>query len=122
MNVELYFSHALDTFIYTVFFLYTFFALYVLVMGIYRAHLDGTLTKGGYIIGGPWVVLGAVVDFVANMTIFSVLFLEFPQEALVTSRLQRHLKETDPDHWRYKISKTICTKLLDYFDPRGRHC
>ena len=40
-------STLLTTAIFTVYFLYGFFGLYVLVMGLYRAHLDGPLTKGG---------------------------------------------------------------------------
>lgn len=115
-------STLLTAVIATVYFLYAFFGLYVLVMGLYRAHLDQTLSKGGYFLGAPWLVIGWIVDFVANMTIFVVIFLELPREALVTSRLQRHLRESSQDEWRYKLSKLICERLLDYFDPRRKHC
>ena len=107
----------------TIVFLYVFFALYVLAVGLYRAHLTGALTKPGYIMGWPWIVIAAIVDFIANVTIFTAIFLEPPREFLVTTRLRRHLANgEDSDGWRWRVSNQICKKLLDYFDPRGSHC
>lgn len=106
-----------------VIFLYVFFALYVLAVGLYRAHLTGVLTKPGYIMGWPWIAVAGIVDFIANVTIFSVIFLEPPQEFLVTTRFRRHLANgEESDGWRWRVSNQICKKLLDYFDPRGSHC
>lgn len=104
-------------------FLYVFFALYVLAMGLYRAHLVGALTKVGYVMGWPWMIVAGLVDFIANITVFSVIFLEPPREWLVTTRLRRHLANgEDRDGWRWRVSNQICKKVLDYFDPRGSHC
>lgn len=106
----------------TVIFLYVFFALYVLAVGLYRAHLAGTMRTTGYILGWPWMVVAAIVDVIANLTIFCVIFLEPPRELLVTQRLRRHLEAGESDGFRYRFARAICRHVLDYFDPRGAHC
>ena len=104
-------------------FLHTFFALYVLATALYRAHLDKVLTKVGYVFGYPWLLLAVLVDFFAQFTIFIVIFLELPREFLVTQRLRRHLDNgEEKDGWRWRVAHQICSKVLDYFDPRGSHC
>lgn len=95
-------------------------ALYVLVMGIYRAHLAKKLTRATYVVALPWVVVGLVADVLVNVFVASILFLEPPWEWLVTDRLQRHLEATEG--WRSRLARWICTHLLDVFDPSGRHC
>jgi len=104
-------------------FLHAFFALYVVVTALYRAHLDKTMTKVGYILGYPLLILAGLVDVLAQFTIFTIVFVELPQELLVTDRLRRYLiGGGDVYGWRYRAAKYICSKLLDYFDPRGGHC
>lgn len=95
-------------------------ALYVLVMGIYRAHMDKRLTRLTYAMALPWVVLGFALDVAVNLTVASLLFLELPQELLVTSRLKRHI--TAPCGWRNRLAALICDRMLDVFDPTGNHC
>lgn len=99
------------------------FYLYVLVIGFYRAHLDGRLTKAAFILAIPAIVVGFALDWFVNMTIASVWFLALPEKPLelVTDRLKRYIRE-DADDWRGKHARLICEHLLDYFDPTGRHC
>lgn len=99
--------------------LYAFWMLYLAVMALYRAHLQKALTKIGYVLGLPLLLVGLLVDFVMNITVFSVLFLELPREWLVTGRLQRHIKQSG---WRYSLAKFICEHLLNFADPTGNHC
>lgn len=101
-------------------FLWGFWGLYVLVMGLYRAKLKGTLTREAYIMGWPYYAIGLIVDIVANLTVFSVLMLELPRELLVTSRLKRH-RESGTG-WRHDFALFICENLLDPLDPTGEHC
>ena len=101
-------------------FIWGFWGLYVLVMGLYRAKLQGRLTTEAYIMGWPYYALGYVVDIVANLTIFTLIMLELPRETLVTSRLKRHMKTGAG--WRYEVAKYICDNLLDPLDPHGDHC
>ena len=57
---------------------WAFWGMYVLVMGIYRAHLDRRLTGLVLVLSFPFVVIGYLMDVFANMTIASVVFLEPP--------------------------------------------
>jgi hypothetical protein len=107
--------------LYSLLYLYLFFGLYILVMGLYRAHLEKALTKPGYVLGAPWLLLGALVDVLANLIIFPFIFLERPKEWLVTTRLRRHM-DGEQEGFRYRFARAICKKLLNAFDPRGKHC
>ena len=102
--------------------LWAFWSLYVLVMGVYRAHLSGRLSRVGYVLGLPWVVLGYVVDAVSQYTLATLLFCDLPRrsEHLVTDRLTRYCDGLPG--WRRTVAVWVCTHLLDVFDPRGDHC
>jgi len=89
-------------------------------MGIYRAHIHKRLHGVTFALALPFVALGYFVDVFANITIASVVFLELPKEWLVTHRLKRYIKAEEG--LRYKVSKWICDKMLDTFDPTGDHC
>jgi succinate-acetate transporter protein len=110
------------TAIYTIGFLWGFWVLYVFTMAIYRAKLSKRLGKISTALALPFVLLAVIVDFVANMTVATVLFLDLPREPLVTARLQRYLSTCDVLGWRYILAKLICNNLLDIFDPTGNHC
>lgn len=98
--------------------------MYVLVMGLYRAYLSGRLKGLTLYLSYPAVITGYLVDLIANYTVFTVVFLEIPHSPLelVTDRLTRYLDEEPVTHWRYKISLSICSNLLDLFDPSNDHC
>lgn len=100
--------------------MWTFWAVYVLVMGVYRAHLSGRLGTVALILGLPIVVVGIVLDVLVNIFIATFLFLDLPREFLMTSRMIRY-RNTDTG-WRAKLSQFICDNLLDIFDPSGNHC
>lgn len=101
-------------------YLWIFWGLFVMVMGLYRAHLDKRLNPMSYVLGAPFLLIGWLMDFFANVTLASILFLEPPKELMVSSRLKRHNKTENG--WRTKIANTICQHLLDVFDPKGDHC
>ena len=111
---------AVHAVVWTLAFVWIFWGLYVLVMGLYRAKLAGRLNHYVYALALPYLALGVLVDVVANVTLFSVVFLELPHELLVTKRLVRHMRAGAG--WRYRVARAICTKLLDVFDPSGAHC
>lgn len=99
---------------------YLFFCVYILVMGVQRAHLDGRLHGPLRGLCLPMVALGYAMDLLANVTVASLAFWELPRELLVTKRLQRHLESFAG--WRWKLATWICNSLLDPFDPSGKHC
>lgn len=98
---------------------YALWALYIVVMALQRARLAGTLSKAALVLGAPMIVAGIVLDALVNIFIMTVLLMELPKEWLVTARLKRHCGQSG---WRGNISRWICHKLLDAFDPDGRHC
>lgn len=102
-----------------VFYLWVLWYAYILVMGLYRAHLDKRLNRVTYALAIPALVIGYAMDVLANLTVASIVFLEPPRELLVTSRLKRHIAKGG---WRGEKANWICTHLLDYFDPTGNHC
>lgn len=112
----------LETGLFILLYLYCFYMLYILIMGIYRAHLLNKLNRLQIVLCFPAVVLGWLVDVVCNLVIAPFIFLEVPQELLVTKRLERHIASNDTDEWRYQLSDYICSNLLDVFDPNGSHC
>ncbi len=101
-------------------YLYTFWCAYVLVMGIYRAHLSQRLVGLNKVLALPVVGFGYLMDVAANLFIAPLVFLDRPREALVTARLIRY-KRTDTG-WRNRLATFICEHLLDVFDPTGDHC
>lgn len=100
--------------------LWCLYALYALVMGVYRAHLAQRLSRVAYALLAPFVALGFVVDVLTNITIATIAFAEPPRELLLTTRLQRYI--SDGTGWRRTVAAWVCDTLLDPLDPRGEHC
>lgn len=97
-----------------------FWVLYLASMNLIRARVEGKLDKVGTALGFPIVLIGAVVDVVFNLTIFSLVFIELPREIMVTKRLKRHIKHGTG--WRKKLALWVCQNLLNPFDHTGNHC
>ena len=128
--------------ILTAAYLWAFWAMYVLVMGIYRAHLAKRLGPVTFCLSLPFVALGLAMDLLAQFTFASALFWQWPHltfaprvftfrgrpfvlhvpsgDWLVTARLQRYVAQGNG--WRFTIANWICNNLLDVFDPSGDHC
>lgn len=100
-------------------YLWFFWGMYVMVMGLYRAHLDKRLTKFTYCLAAPWLAIGFAVDVLANLFIAPFVFLDMPHEWMVTTRLKRYIAGNG---WRSKLAAAVCNHLLDVFDPTGNHC
>jgi hypothetical protein len=100
--------------------LWLLWVFYLAVMCLKRARDAGTLTKTAYALGQPVLIIGLLIDTLANFTVVTVMFLEPPLEFLVTSRLKRHI-ERDRG-WRSRLARWCCSTLLDSFDPSGSHC
>jgi hypothetical protein len=106
--------------LYALAYLWLFYALYVFTMSVYRAKLSGRLCGLSLVSLYPIVAIAAVMDVLCNYTFACVIFLEPPQELLVTTRLQRH--HANNDGWRTTLAAYVCENLLDPFDPTGDHC
>lgn len=99
--------------------LYALWVFYLAVMSLKRANDAGKLHKLALVLGLPVLIIGLLLDTIVNWVVMTVVFLELPKEALVTSRLQRHWR-TDPDSWRGKLARKFSNILLDEFDD-GDH-
>jgi len=108
--------------LFIVLYLWAFWYAYILVMGVYRAHLAGRLTKFTLALAMPAVIVGYAMDILCQYTVATLVFLDLPakDEHLVTTRLQRYI--ADGIGWRAKAATWVCDHLLDVFDPKGNHC
>ena len=91
---------------------------YLAVMNLKRAKDAGQLSKTALVLGAPVLWIGYLLDAFVNITLMTIVLLEFPKEILVTDRLIRHSKATSG--WRLKVVYWF-QPLLDLFDPSGRH-
>lgn len=98
--------------------LYFLWIFYLAVMTLKRARDENLLTKTATVFGIPVLVIGLILDFIANVFVMSLMLLELPKETTVTARLKRHNKESTG--WRLSIVKWA-EPLLDPFDPSGDH-
>lgn len=101
-------------------YLWLFWGMFVLVMGLYRAYLNKRLTPFTKGLAAPFLVVATLMDIACNVTLASVIFLEAPHEMMVTQRLKRHI--IFDSGWRNKLARWVCSVLLDPFDPTGHHC
>ena len=98
--------------------MYSLWVFYLAVMNLARAKRNGMLNKTALVLGTPLLVVGYLVDFLMNVTVMTVVLLEWPQETTVTARLKRHNKESTG--WRLAIVKWF-EPILDPYDPSGDH-
>ncbi|MGE0350940.1 hypothetical protein [Hydrogenophaga sp.] len=100
--------------------LWLLWVFYLAVMNLQRVHKAGNLGRVALVLGIPVLVVGFVLDVLANLVIFTVLLLEWPRrgEWTVTARLKRHHGATT---WRARVAQWFETELLGSFDPKGTH-
>lgn len=98
---------------------YALWVFYLAVMNLKRVRDMGKLGRIASALGLPVLVVGFVLDFIVNVTVFSLLLLELPQETTVTARLKRHKRFSRG--WRLAITNWFASELLDHFDPSGTH-
>jgi hypothetical protein len=92
---------------------------YFAVMNIKRVRDRGELTPFMYAIGFPMLWIGLVLDLLANVLVFTVLFLELPREPLVTGRLKRH--KYHGTGWRHRLALFFERHLDPFDDKPGGH-
>ena len=98
--------------------LYGFFIMYIASMGMIRAHKEKKLNSILWALCVPFVILALIIDFINNIIVFTLLFLELPKELLVTDRLKRHVGK---DTIRGKLAQWFGKYILNPFDPTGDH-
>ncbi len=107
--------------LYSFFFAYACWLLFLAIMNLKRAKDAGTISKPALYFGYPALAVGLFLDVVVNIVVYSPLVLDLPRELLTTAHLNRILA-TQSTGWRRAVSLWICKNLLDTFDPSGPHC
>lgn len=80
----------------------------------HRKQLPGALQVAVW----PALIVGAIMDISFNITVASIIFLQFPPAWTLTGRL--HSNKLGPDGYRKKVSCWVCRYMLDIF--RRGHC
>lgn len=99
--------------------IWTLWVMFTAVMRLRQVRDEGKLTTAMKVFGYPLLAVGLVLDFLVNVFVGSVLFLELPHEMTLSARLWR-LSNGEPGY-RQKVSFWIRTNLLDAIDPSGVH-
>ena len=95
-------------------------ALYVLyIASVTILAKKATLHKALYASLAPVILIAVAVDFIANVTLVSILFWDIPREYLVTQRLKRY--KLLPEGKRKSVADWVCEHMLNPFDLDG-HC
>lgn len=108
--------------LYTVTYLWIFWALYVIVMGAYRTYLAKRLTLATKFLSIPFIIIGVIIDVFTQYTLATIFFFDLPvkKEYTLTKRLSRYVSLKEG--WRYKTAIYVCDNILDIFDPTDNHC
>lgn len=97
------------------------FVSYLAIMNAIRNR--PLISKPAWFFIAPLAVVGVTADFLLSTVVGTILFLDLPRELLFTSRLHRYRDDPSYDNtWRQRVAKQICEKLLNAFDPTGKHC
>ena len=107
--------------------LWLLWVFYLAAMNLKRAKNAGTLSKVALGLGVTVMLVGYLLDVLANLVVFTVLLFELPRwaEWTVTARLGRHLRAPESSAWRVRYRRAVAhwfeSDLLGDFDPDGSH-
>lgn len=110
--------HALYLLLTGLFSVYGLWIFYLAVMNLSRARKAKLLNKTATALGLPVLIVGYLLDAFVNVFVMTLVFVEWPEELTVTSRLKRHIKTGQG--WQFRVASWFIP-LLDPFDPSGRH-
>lgn len=93
--------------------------IFAAVMRLKQVRDAGKLTLAMKVFGYPALALGLIVDFIVNVVLGTLVFLQLPHEMTLSSRLWKLSNGTDG--WRKDWAFWIRSNLLDAVDPEGVH-
>ena len=103
--------------------IYLTWLFFLAIMSLLSARNNGKLTKTSEVMATPILIVGWCLDFSLNMCATPV-FLDLPQELLLTIRCDRYLSIANPtglNKYRQRFARLLCQNLLDPFQSGG-HC
>lgn len=96
---------------------YILWLLFLAVMALnWRWH---ALPKSVRAIALPAALTAVLLDFLFNITIGTLLFLDLPRQWTFSQRVGQYKRRID---WRAPLAEWICSNLLDPFEVDGAHC
>lgn len=108
--------------IYAAYALLAFWALWVLflaTMNLGQSKAEGKLKGFALYAGYTVLAAGLVVDFIVQITVATVLWLELPRELTVSGRVERLCREGHG--YRLALAMWFRKTLLAPFDRSGGH-
>lgn len=96
--------------------IYLLWLLFVVVMALKEKWHQ--LPLAIRILAIPAAMVGYVLDITFNLTMATILFLDFPKEFTFSQRLSRYLATGGR---RRLVAKWVCSNLLDPLETGG-HC
>lgn len=97
--------------LYAIILSYATWTLYLAWVCLKRAKDANKLTKASLYLGFPILLVGYAVNFILNVSVFTLLFLELPKEDGASKRIQRHADGMD-DGWRAKLARWLKANIL----------
>ena len=100
--------------------LWALWVLYIAMMNIKRVATTQTMPWRVRALVYPTMAVFEIVEFVANVVVLTVLFVDWPKEIRVSDRLRRYWSNPYRYGWRLHVVKFL-KPMLDPFDPAGTH-
>ena len=103
--------------------IYLTWLFFLAIMALKSARDNHKLTRASTVMATPILIVGWCLDFSLNMCATPV-FLDLPQELLLTIRCDRYLSIANPtglNKYRQRFARLLCQNLLDPFQSGG-HC
>jgi len=111
---------SISLFVFVLLTLWFLWILYVAMMNIQEAVSRDNLPWQAKIMVAPTSLVFDIVEFVANVLVCTLIFLDRPKEITVSARLRRYAADPDQYGWRLTIVRFV-KPMLDPFDPKGPH-
>lgn len=100
---------------------YVLWVLFLGVMNLARVNAAGQLGPIAYVLAWPLLALAFTLDVLVNVTIGTVLFLEWPSLYRLTLSARLENLVHTATGWRQVLAFWILYTLLQPFDTTGGH-
>jgi hypothetical protein len=101
--------------------LWALWVFYIAMMNIKRSYiLHGDVPWQAKLLVIPTTVVFNIIEFFCNIVLCTIIFLDFPREITVSSRLRRYNSNPNCPKWRLCIVHFV-KPMIDSFDPEGPH-
>lgn len=69
-----------------------------------------------------FIALAYLLDMAYTLIVGTILFLDPPRELTFTARLKRYRRGGGYAVFQLRLADWFCEKLLNPYDPSGKHC